>query len=178
MLFSDQSMLNYIDETKNNHNFALLISQGNIRISDYSQRDIDSIKFLIEEGIIIENNKGYIKPVNETTLLILFDLYTVGFLNYRNLTKMQKLAVDKLFEKKYLCYYDGLFCKQESDYMSYYFDNSNFVNALAIRNGYEHGSFDSLSDDQHMSNYFVGLRLLGITIIKINDDLCQKFEHK
>ena len=178
MLFSNQSMLNYIDEGKNSYNFALLISQNNIMMSDYSSSEVESIKFLINQGIIIENKDGYLKPIDETTILILFDLYTVGFLNKINLTDKQKASVKKLFDNKLLCYYDGLLCKQEADYMSYYFDNSKFANALAIRNGYEHGSFDLLSYEQHKNNYFIGLRLLGITIIKINDDLCQKYADK
>jgi hypothetical protein len=91
------------------------------------------------------------------------------------LQQPQKRVAGDLLKREFLNAYSGLFCKQEADYLSFYYDNSKFVNAMALRNGYEHGYFDGLTEEQHKTNYYIGLMLLGIVTIKINDDLCQKF---
>jgi len=67
-----------------------------------------------------------------------------------------------------------LFTKLETDYFNYFLNNSEFGNALALRNEYLHGGKKGkdVNGDIHKNNYFILLRIVILIIIKINDDLC------
>ncbi|MCU9767274.1 hypothetical protein N4803_00700, partial [Enterococcus faecalis] len=55
----------------------------------------------------------------------------------------------------------------EVDYLNYILNNSEFDNALGLRNKYSHGSIV----EENETDYFYTLIILVIYVIKINEEL-------
>lgn len=170
LLFNDQSSLCYINEKNRDDNFALLITRHKLQLSDFNDYQHEKIKFLIKNKIVIDTGNRLLL-CNETIGILLFEFYRKGFIPKYNTDQKERDELDDLINKGYVCCYSSLFSEEEADLLSYYLNNEKFSNSFHLRNGYEHGEFDSLSEEEHKNNYFIGLRLLFSIIIKINDDL-------
>lgn len=182
LLFSDQSGMCYIDEFKRANNFVELIEKNDVYRSDFIDVDIDKLDYLIKKNIIkFESCNEKIKLTNICEVIILNELYCIGFINRHNFNWLfieEKLdnfnkAFDNLDSKGALRYGSTLLSEQESSYFNYYLNNSEFNNALALRNLYSHaGAYSILNEDTHKQHYFTFLKLIIMLIIKINDELC------
>jgi hypothetical protein len=72
-----------------------------------------------------------------------------------------------------------LLSKPEVDYFDYHFNKARFNNGPDLRNKYSHGTHTSIKDEQEqINNYYIGLKLMAVLIIKINYDLCLCDEEK
>ena len=81
--------------------------------------------------------------------------------------------------KKNYIHFDSFFLSEnESNYFNYVLNKKAFSNGYDLRNKYLHGTQPKRGTDEnlHLSNYYILLTLLIIITIKINDELCAKFE--
>lgn len=77
----------------------------------------------------------------------------------------------------------SLFSKPEQAYFNYFLNKSEFTNGLDLRNSYLHGTQANPEEIQkHKYAYFTYLKLLILTLLKIEDDLiiskALKIEHR
>lgn len=166
LLFSDQSHISYINDKLNSSTFAKLIIKHDVKLSDFDDRDfqLKPIQYLLEKGIIyIDNNLIKIK---HDILAICKYLYDNNFIRNHN------YSIEREFvEKGYLLTYSKLFAPEEADYLCYNLNNSKFGDAKALSNKYRHVDTTSENEDQIYSDYLIGLRMMILIIIKINDEL-------
>lgn len=81
--------------------------------------------------------------------------------------KYQQQEIDEMIEEGLLIYENTLFAKPEVEYLNYILNNSEFDNALGLRNKYLHGSVV----EENEIDYFYALIILVIYVIKINEEL-------
>jgi hypothetical protein len=66
----------------------------------------------------------------------------------------------------------SLFSKPEQAYLNYFLNKSEFSNGLDLRNSYLHGTQANPDEIQkHEYAYFTYMKLLVLTMLKIDDDL-------
>lgn len=175
LLFSDQSMLNYLSNDKHANTFIELIEKFKPTYEEFQNYNKKKIDYLIERNVIKKNEKGTITYVNVWAIILLKELFSTGFVDVHHLNKKYDKALNWLENIGWIVKNDSMFSKQESDYLNYYLNNSVFTNALALRNKYEHPSKLNQEDNEVYKDYLMGLKILGLIIIKINDELCIKF---
>lgn len=172
ILFSNQCMLNYIDETRKAKTFFDLLNNMPVKKSDYKNAyNNKCIDFLIEKCILKEDVDGTLLFTNQLKLIIIQDLYENDYIVYRRLTSDAQKVLDELKSLGYLKTTNGLFSTSEADYISYYLDNARFNNALALRNKYEHSIGMHSTKEENKKNYLIGLRLMTEILAKIEEDI-------
>lgn len=167
LLFSDQSHITYINDQLNSSTFAKLILKHQVSIYDFEDIDfqLESIKYLIDKEIIYLEND--IIKIKRDVLAICKYLYDHNYIRNHN------SDVEKDFiNKGYLIPYSKLFSPEEADYLNYNLNNSKFGDAKALSNKYRHVDTTSEDEKKIYSDYLIGLRMLILIIIKINDELC------
>lgn len=176
MLFSDQSMLTFVDPYKESryHSFyQLLMAQDThicyLNYHDYQRRDID---FLIEEGYLSKNEHEMLcveKQVELSLLKILYEYHSCPLNTYGPYGQ----EILKEMEKKGWVKPDNhLLSSEERNYFDYYLYNSKYTNSRALRNRYVHGSnVDAKQESIHRNAYNRLLILLALELLKIEDDL-------
>ncbi|WP_062052531.1 hypothetical protein [Bacillus sp. JCM 19034] len=171
LLFSDQSSLFYLPDKDEKHkNFLDLIMRDNVSKSDFQEHQIQRMNWLFDNGIVLENEKGFIKVADFETIIILKELYYEDVLNYFHCQPSLKGVIDSLVEKEILVFENTLLTRNEQDYFDFYLNKSKFTNDYDIRNRYLHGT--NVNDEkQYESDYYSILKLIIILVIKINDDL-------
>ena len=176
LLFSDQSMLNYVSRDKEEKNFVKLIKVHNLNINEYHDCSKKDLNFLKDNGIIDISDDGAITIKDYALTKTLEELYFRGFLDINHLVPFYEKTLETLKNKDWIVFDDSLFSKQEADYLSYYLNNSTFTNALALRNTYEHAGKLAADEKELYSDYLKGLKIFALVAIKINDELCKLFK--
>lgn len=170
LLFSDQSIISYVNKDIEADNFFNLISNNNVFYNYYGEKLKPLIDYLVQHSII-KIDSGILRFKNfETSFVWKFfynDLFIPSYLVDDNVIKI----LNTYCEQKICRKYSRLFSGAESDYLDYIFNNSKFTNALALRNHYEHGQSIFYNDKQHQENYLIGFKTLLIILIKIYKDL-------
>lgn len=169
LLFSDQSGLCYIDESRIERDFVTLIRNNNLSINDFPEVYVSKLNYLIDLNII--KSDEYISFVDDDYIVLLTDLHENRFINYHMLGNELKDIINEMIKKKMLIATSNLFSTYESEYLNYYLNNSMFSNSIALRNNYEHGNTPYLTEENHKENYLKGLRILFIIVYKIINDV-------
>ena len=178
LLFSDQSMLNYVSREKEANSFAELIKSYSLNISEYGEFSKRNLTFLKDNGIIHLSNDGTIDIKDFALAKILEELYFRGFLDINHLADFYEKALETLVSKEWIVDDDSLFSKQESDYLNYCLNSSVFTNSLKLRNIYEHTGKLGAGENELYSDYLKGLKIFALVAIKINDELCKLYPEK
>lgn len=177
LIFSDQSSVFYIPDRHDKYeNFSELIINENIAIHDFQEYQLDKVRWLIDNNLIIENEEGYIKFTDLKLIYILKELYYEDVLSYWHYPYEIREVIDNLESQNYVCFESTLLSRGEQDYLDYYLNKAKFTNGHDIRNRYLHGT-NSNDENQYKVDYYSILKLLVIIIIKINDDLCIKEDY-
>lgn len=171
-LFSDQSGIFYLPKKEEKYkNFLDLIIRDNVMKQDFQEYQLRKMNWLFENGIITENEEGFIKVSDVKTILILRELYYEEVLNYFHYEGSLKEVIDVFEAKKIISFESSLLTRNEQDYIDFYLNKSKFTNGYNIRNRYLHGT--NVNDKkQYQSDYYAILKLMIIIVLKINDDLC------
>lgn len=123
-----------------------------------------------KDDVICANKKQILR------IAILSKLFDYGVIHYYNGIikiyrkvdlKRQQHEIDEMLKEGLLAYKNTLFSKPESDYLNYILNDSEFDNALGIRNKYLHGSIF----EDNIQDMMYGLIILTIYVIKINEEL-------
>lgn len=175
LFFSDQCMLNYCGKTKKKEydNFYLLLLSEKIKVEDVVEFEKDNVQFLLDNNYLVQDEEGFLKILDKEMIHIVKDLYKNEVINYLKKPLPIRNRIDELLADETLCEDNTLFTKLENDYFNFYLNNSEFGNALALRNKYLHGKKigNDANGDVHKYNYFILLRIVVLILIKINDDL-------
>jgi len=168
LLFSDQSHISYVNSTLKDSTFAKLILKNKVNINDYEEKEFQLcyINYLLDKKIIYLED-GIIKIDREL-------LATCKYLYDNNYIRNHNSPTEKDFiTKGYLKTYSRLFSPEEANYLNYNLTNSKYGDAKALSNKYRHGNTTLENEDKIFSDYLIGLRMLILIIIKINDELCR-----
>lgn len=175
IMFSDQSNITYFPNYGDSQ-YNTLIERLNVDklylhdIEDYQKSSLD---WLVEHDYVIVNDDNEIFLVNRNRTLIYYYIHINGVVVTSKLSDSLKQEVDKLLNDGALVAENTLLTRQESDYIDYYLNKSNFINGYDLRNKYLHGTSSGYNNEnEHYVNYLHALRLLITIMIKINDDLC------
>lgn len=178
LLFSDQSNLFFLpDKDEKYENFLDLIMRDNVRKTDFQEYQIQGMDWLFDNGIVIENEEGFIKVADVETIFILKELYHEEVLNYFHYQPSLRGVIDSLAEKEIIVFENSLLTRNEQDYFDFYLNKSKFTNGYDIRNRYLHGT-NANDEEQYESDYCSIIKLIIILVLKINDDLCLTDKYK
>lgn len=172
LLFSNQSMLAHPKKfiEKYNNFYELLINED-VYKNDYENIYLNNIDYLINNGFIFVDENEILKCKDKVS--VLYILYALDEISYWHLDDRALVFIDELYYDGLIYFKSSFFTKLEADYFDYHLNNSKFTNALAIRNYYSHGNIPDKDDiETHKNNYMELVKLLVMTIIKINDELC------
>ena len=178
LLFSDQSPITYINEELKGNDFVQLIVNNKIKKTDFRSYQQLNIDFLLDNNVISVDKEENIFTTEKQLfrILIISSIYKYGVIHYYHWNQKlsikkgleyQQQEIDEMIEEGLLIYENTLFAKPEVDYLNYILNNSEFDNALGLRNKYSHGSIV----EENETDYFYTLIILVIYVIKINEEL-------
>ncbi|HCS11647.1 MAG TPA: hypothetical protein DIV40_09340 [Clostridiales bacterium] len=172
LLFSDQSGIFYMPNKGERYkNFLDLIINEKVSKEDFKEFQIQRMKWLFDNDLIQEDEKGYINVVDINLIYILRELYYEDVLSYWHYPDNIKMIIEEMASHNYVCFESTLFTRNEQDYIDYYLNKAKFTNGHDIRNRYLHGT-NSNDEKQYEKDYYSIIKIIIIIIIKINDDLC------
>jgi len=174
LFFSDQTLLAYVEPFKEEkyHTFFDLLDNEQVNFNNYEEHQKPGLDYLINKGFITVDDSGSIQITNTERVLILKDLYDNEFASlYRYPIDFQKEA-QKMASENIILYGSTLLSKPEQAYFNYFLNKSEFTNGLDLRNSYLHGTQANPDEIQkHEYAYFTYMKLLVLTMLKIDDDL-------
>lgn len=169
--FSDQSMLYYVEKFKDKyHNFYNLIKNENVKIEDFENYQKDIIQKLIDDKYLFLDKENNVKIEKEIMLYLIGELFKDEVLSYWHYEKEIRYVIDDMIEKDYLNFESTLFTKQEIKYLNFHLNTKEFTNGLDLRNKYLHGT-NSSSENENKNDYYVLLKIIILSLLKIEDDL-------
>ncbi len=171
LLYSSQSSLTYIDEERNSHDFASLIIKQSLRMADFHDHQKSRINYLINHGVVTTRKDGTLKFESVNELYVYKKLFTDGVIGYHHSNPQIQKAIDAIQASGRVVFGSTLFADQESDYLDFVLNNSQFDNSWAIRNSYQHGTPIYKSEDRYLFDYYIALLVLINYVIKVNDEL-------
>ena len=167
LMFSTQNMLSYTEKTTSKYEtFIQLILSEAITKADCEPYNQESISWLLDRGTIHLDNE--IIKCNKERAVILRELYDKDVISMHHI---KSPTIKELISKGELVTDNKLLTKPEYQYFDYLLNNSEFSDGKAIRNRYIH---DSIVPDEKTMNadYYTLLKVMVMTIIKINDECC------
>lgn len=139
LLFSDQSGLNYINETLNADNAAELLLKNQISYNDFEDHQKPSIDHLIDLGVV-QDAGTRVQFVSVEQYLILRALFTTQATSYYHLSNAGRAAADAMVAKGWAERRSSLLTEAEAKYFNYFLNAVDFSNGPQLRNKYLHGS--------------------------------------
>jgi hypothetical protein len=103
-------------------------------------------------------------------LFIIGKLYLDEVISYWHSPTEIRKEIDKMQESEMIYFGETLFSVPEQKYFNYFLNKAEFTNGLDLRNRYLHGS-NKDSDQEHKNSYLFYLKILILTLLKIEDDL-------
>lgn len=174
LFFSDQTIIAYVEPFKENkyHTFIDLLANEKVEFNNYEEHQKPQLNYLISKNFISVDNDGFIVITNTERVLILKDLYENEFASfYRYPVEFQR-EVLQMANENIILFESSLFSKTEQAYFNYFLNKSEFTNGLDLRNSYLHGTQANPEEiEKHQYAYFTYLKLLILTMLKIDDDL-------
>lgn len=169
--FSDQSTLFYVESFENKYNCLYdLLDKENVPLDNFANYQRGHIDNLINEGYLSVDSNNHVK-LNEPVLLSLIkDLHRDEVIDYWSYNETDRAEIDELVAKQLFNTESTLFSRNEKQYFNYYLNQSEFTNGYDIRNKYVHGT-NSLSEEEHRSDYIRFLKIVILTLLKIEDDI-------
>ncbi len=175
-LFSDQSGLTYINDTLKDKDFASLLTNHEVKYSEFHDYQKQSLDKLIAWGIIKKTSKRLMFQ-SRRQILILKNLFQMEALNYHHYSTDGKAEINTMVSKGWLIKEGSLLTRSEAKYFNYCLNQKEFSNGHDLRNIYMHGAMtknNKLNEDRHYKTYIIVIRLLIALILKIDDDLSIK----
>ncbi|GFD83143.1 hypothetical protein KUL118_60050 [Tenacibaculum sp. KUL118] len=155
--------------TKHTNLFDLL-TQETVNIEDFANYQKDTIQTLVEDGYLKINNEKNVEIDKITFIYIIREIHRNELLSYWHYPKFVRDEIDLLIEKKMLFNETTLFSKEEVKYLNFYLNQKIYTNGYDLRNKYSHGT-NTQSEDKHKSDYYLILKIIILTLLKIEDDI-------
>ena len=176
--YSDQSLLYYVEPYENKYNnlYDLLLYE-NLKLVNFKKLQRNIIEKLIDEKYLKVDNQGFIKLYNEILIFIIGELYRNEVLSYWNYSEVIRREIDILLDKGLLKFENTLLTVQERAYLNFYLNKKEFTNGYDLRNKYLHGT-NSFSKNEHHKDYYSLLKIIILTLLKIEDDILIYYRNK
>lgn len=174
LFFSDQTVLAYVEPFKEekHHTFFDLLVNRQINFNNYEEHQKPQLNYLIDKGFIKIDDNGIIQITNPTRLFVFKDLYDNEFASFYRYPLEVQREVLQMANENIVFFESSLFSKTEQSYFNYFLNKSEFTNGLDLRNSYLHGTQANPEEIQkHEYAYFSYLKLVVLTLLKIDDDL-------
>jgi hypothetical protein len=171
LFYSNQSHLHYVEpyNSKYNNLYDLLINE-NVKIDAFKNYQQDEISKLINEGYLKIDEQENIIINTQILIYIVGELYRNEVVSYWNYDEIIRNELDKMIENKLVKVENTLLTIKEKNYFNYFLNKKEFTNGLDLRNKYLHGT-NSFSEIEHKSDYYTLLKIIILTLLKIEDDI-------
>lgn len=169
-LFSDQSLLNCLDEERSADSFIELISEYPINIAEYDEQQQKTIRYLEKQRILEIALDGIITPSSSAEIATLQCIWIQGEVHRHAPTNKRMSTTADLIKRSILADSNGFFTKPEADFYNFIL-NRTFTNGPNIRNKYAHGNEGLIGQEEQLEDYYYVLMLVLGVVIKINDEL-------
>ena len=178
-LFSDQSDLTYVEPFKKSNYHCLydLIQKEKVLYRNFGKHQLRELNLFLDLGYLYVDHSGYLRIKNENKLFLLRQLFKEGVLSYWHYSKDCRKIIDEMVKEKTLYFESTLFNKLESRYLNYFLNKKEFTNGLDLRNSFMHGTNPD-SEDELMELYYILLRIMILTALKMDDDQVLKNKSK
>lgn len=170
LLFSSQSSITHVDDTRSESNFVRLIHGHTVALDDFSDYDKPRVQYLIDHDVIKAAKDGTLVVINVEELYAYKALYVYGVIDYHNSYPKVKKALDDMLKQNRIEMRSTLYSDPESNYLNFILNNRQYDNSWAVRNAYQHGT-PTHSENKYIFDYNLALLVLIICVIKIDDDL-------
>lgn len=181
IFFSDQTHLTYIEpfKEKKYRCFFDLLANETINFDNYGQHQKPQLNYLIEKGFIKIDSSNFIQITNFERLYIFKDLYENEFASFHHYPLHFQKEAQQMVAENIIYFESSLFSKSEQAYFNYFLNKSEFTNGLDLRNSYLHGTQANPDEvEKHEFSYFIYLKLIILSMFKIEDDLAIFKENK
>ncbi|OJU55150.1 MAG: hypothetical protein BGN96_12505 [Bacteroidales bacterium 45-6] len=177
MFFSDQSGLYYVESFKDKRYSCLhdLILSENVPYDNFLDYQKIGINHLISGHFLEIDEDGFVRFCNTNQIFILKQIYLKGVLSYWHYDIECREILDELIADNSLDTESTLFNKLECEYLNYYLNDREFTNGLKLRNRFAHGT-NSDSEGEIKNMYYILLRIIVLTILKVDNDLLLKLK--
>jgi len=177
LFFSDQSGLYYVESFKDKHYNCLhdLVLLENVPYENFLAYQQSGINHLIKGNFLHIDENGFVRFCDTNQIFILKQLYLKGVLSYWHYDIYCTKIIDNMITEGSLCTENTLFNKLECDYLNYYLNDREFTNGLKLRNRFAHGT-NSDSESEIKNMYYILLRIIVFTILKVDNDLLLKLK--
>jgi len=177
MFFSDQSGLYYVESFKDKQYSCLhdLILSENVPYENFLAYQKSGIDHLINAHFLHIDEDGFVRFCNTNQIFILKQLYLKGVLSYWHYDIECREILDDMITENSLYTEGTLFNKLECEYLNYYLNDREFTNGLKLRNRFAHGT-NSDSESEIKNMYYILLRIIVLTILKVDNDLLLKLK--
>jgi hypothetical protein len=171
LFYSNQSHLHYVEpyNSKYNNLYDLLINE-NVKIDAFKNYQQDEISKLINEGYLKIDEQENVIINTQILIYIVGELYRNEVVSYWNYDEIIRNELDKMIENKLVKVENTLLTIKEKNYFNYFLNKKEFTNGLDLRNKYLHGT-NSFSEIEHKSDYYTLLKIIILTLLKIEDDI-------
>lgn len=172
--FSDQNLLYYVEPFNDKYSnlYDLLINED-VKLENFKDYQKDAITQLISEDFLIVDTNNNVKIKKQILLSLIGNLHRDEVISYWHYPKDVRNVIDEMDGENLIKFETTLFSKQEINFFNYYLNKKEYTNGLDIRNKYLHGT-NRGSEEEHEYEYYVLLKLIILTLLKIADDLMLK----
>ncbi|WP_109300594.1 hypothetical protein [Aquimarina sp. AU474] len=171
LFFSDQSHLFYTESYGTKYkNLFDLITQENVTLDDFANYQKDTIQNLIRDGYLKINQENKVEIERITLIYVIRELHRNELLNYWHYPKFVRNEIDLMIKEKKLLTEDTLFSEEEIKYLNFYLNKKIYTNGYDLRNKYLHGT-NVQSEQKHKNDYYLILKIITLTLLKIEDDI-------
>lgn len=174
IFFSDQSHMYYTETFGTKHsNLFDLLTQETVNIEDFANYQKDTIQSLVKDGYLRINKENNVEIDKITFIYIIREIHRNELLSYWHYPKFVRDEIDLLIEEKKLFVENTLFSKEEVKYLNFYLNQKIYTNGYDLRNKYSHGT-NTQSEQKHKNDYYLILKIIILSLLKIEDDIIIK----
>ena len=168
-IFSDQSVLAYIEKTKSKYKTLFeLLAHETVKLSDFVEWQQQYIRWLSEKGSVSIADDETVLMCHDR-IWVLKDIYDNDVACVYNTP--YPAVVQNMISTGDLRLGSTLFTEPEQAYLNYILNKAEFSNGLDLRNKYIHSTY-SKKEDEQKTDYITLLKLMVLIVTKINDEFC------
>lgn len=175
LLFSDQTLLSYVEPYKEDHYHTLfnLLSSGNpVFYNKYEDHKKTKIDYLIKKAYLKVTEDGLLVFDNFFKIQALKLLWDRREISYYHCEPEVRSEIDKMVQIGWLDFDDYLLSPSERHYVNFYLNNTEYTNGFQLRNKYSHGvSSCFTSVEEHRIAYYYFLMIFVILLLKMDEDI-------
>ena len=170
-LFSDQSAM----PENGTLRFGDMIVRNLVSRSKLEEYQIRILNALVRDGVLICDGEIIRFTSSDLYYLLHFDFFeeAIPYSALKSSHEEHQL-LDELERRGELDFSPMLLTKREASVFDYFFSDK-YPNGKGLRNKYAHGSFGNVNNEERFDDYLTTLMFIVFLVVKINDDLNERF---